>query len=154
MNPSITITEVFGRAVQGMTKPFLCKAGFFDYYVKGAYAGLDSLCCEWVANRLVNLALPSAPLGVPMFEMGEVPRALIEESGFPDIRELGAGRVFASLRIEDGQELRWSAAQGMAGRDDGAAAFAGFVYSERGPQPFGTWGESESAGDTDSAAAG
>jgi hypothetical protein len=46
----ITITEVVGRAVQGMTKPFLCKAGFFDYYVKGAYAGLDSLCCEWGGN--------------------------------------------------------------------------------------------------------
>jgi hypothetical protein len=47
-----------------------------------------------------------------MFAMGEVSPALIEESGFPDIRELGAGRVFASLRIEDGQELTWSAAQG------------------------------------------
>jgi hypothetical protein len=50
MNAPITITEVVGRAVQGMTKPFLCKAGFFDYYVKGAYAGLDSLCCEWGEN--------------------------------------------------------------------------------------------------------
>ena len=87
MNEPITITEVVGRAVQGMTKPFLCKAGFFDYYVKGAYAGKNSLCCEWVANRLVNRALPSAPLGLPMFEMVEVPLALIEESGFPDIRE-------------------------------------------------------------------
>lgn len=114
MNEPITITEVVGRAVQGMTRPFLCKAGFSDYYVKGAYAGLDSLCCEWVANRLVNCALPSALLGLPMFAMGEVPHALIEESGFPDIRELGAGRVFASLRIEDGQELTWSAAQGWS----------------------------------------
>ncbi len=112
MNDPIIITEVIGRAVQGMTRPFLCKAGFSDYYVKGAYAGLDSLCCEWVGNRLVNLALPNASLGLPMFEMGEVPGALIEESGFPDIRDLGEGRVFASLRIEDGQELTWSAAQG------------------------------------------
>lgn len=112
MSDPITITEVVGRAVQGMTRPFLCKAGFFDYYVKGAYAGLDSLCCEWVANRLVNLALPGAPLGLPRFGMGEVPHALIEGSGFPGIRELGKGRVFASLRIDDGQELTWSAAQG------------------------------------------
>lgn len=108
----ITITEVIGRSEQGMTKPFLCVAEFADYYVKGAYAGKNSLCCEWVANRLVNLALPSAPLGVPMFRMGEVPRALIEGSGRADIRDLGAGRVFASLRIDDGQELTWSTAQG------------------------------------------
>jgi hypothetical protein len=39
MNEAITITEVVGRAVQGMTRPFLCKAGFLDYYVKGLYAG-------------------------------------------------------------------------------------------------------------------
>ena len=50
MNDPIIITEVIGRAAQGMTRPFLCKAGFFDYYVKGAYAGLDSLCCEWVGT--------------------------------------------------------------------------------------------------------
>ena len=46
----IAITEVVGRAVQGMTRPFLCKAGFFEYDVKGTYAGLDSLGCEWVEN--------------------------------------------------------------------------------------------------------
>ena len=108
----ITITNVLGRSEQGMTRPFLCAAGFAEYYVKGAYAGTNSLCCEWVANRLVNLALPNAPLGVPMFQMGEVTRALIESSGRADIRDLGAGRVFASLRIHDGQELTWSTAQG------------------------------------------
>lgn len=73
MNEPVVITEVISRAAQGMTRPFLCKAGLIDYYVKGAYAGLNSLCCEWVANRLVNLALPSAPLGVPIFRMGDVP---------------------------------------------------------------------------------
>ena len=50
MNEPITVTEVVGCAVQGMTRPFLCKAGFFDYYVKCAYAGVDSLCCEWGEN--------------------------------------------------------------------------------------------------------
>ena len=84
MNDPITITEVLGRSEQGMTKPFLCVAEFAEYYVKGAYAGKNSLCCEWVANRLVNLALPSAPLGVPMFRMGDVPRALIGGSGRAD----------------------------------------------------------------------
>ena len=58
MTLPITIIEVVGPAVQGMTRPFLCKAGFFDYYVKGAYAGLDSLCCEWGEN-----IDPSPPVG-------------------------------------------------------------------------------------------
>jgi hypothetical protein len=48
MNEPITV--VIGHAIQGMTKPFFRKAGFFDYDVKGAYAGLDSLCCEWGEN--------------------------------------------------------------------------------------------------------
>lgn len=113
MNSPITITEVIGRSEQGMTRPFLCHADdWATYYVKGAYAGKNSLCCEWVANRLVNLALPSAPLGLPIFQMAEVPETLIEGSARADIRDLGAGRVFASMRIEDGQELTWSAAQG------------------------------------------
>jgi len=51
MNTPITITEVIGRSEQGMTKPFICWADFAIYYVKGSYAGLNSLCCEWVASR-------------------------------------------------------------------------------------------------------
>lgn len=113
MNSPITITEVIGRSGQGATRPFICAANFCEiYYVKGEFAGKNSLCCEWVANRLVNLALPNASLGLPWFRMAEVPRELIEGSARPDIRELGAGRVFASMRIGDGQELTWSAAQG------------------------------------------
>lgn len=113
IDPIIIITKVLGRSEQGMTRPFLCGAEFAEYYVKGAYAGKNSLCCEWVANRLVNLALPSASLRVPMFRMGEVPQALIEGSGRADVRDLGSGRVFTSLRIDDGQELTWSSAQGL-----------------------------------------
>lgn len=98
MNDPIIITEVIGRAVQGMTKPFLCRAGFFDYYVKGAYAGLDSLCCEWVANRLVNCVLPSAPLGLPMFAMEPLMKAALAE----------VPAIFAELPLEwlhlDGDE--------------------------------------------------
>jgi len=112
MNTPITITEVIGRSEQGMTRPFVCAADFAIYYVKGSYAGRNSLCCEWVANRLVNLVLPSAPLGVPVFSMAEVPEALIEANTPRDIRDLGAGRVFASLRIDEGQELTWLTAQG------------------------------------------
>ena len=107
-----TITEIMGRAEQGMTRPFICCGDdWLTYYVKGAYAGRRSLCSEWVANRLVNRLLPSALLGVPLFTMAEVPAALIEGSARKDARDLGAGRVFASLRMEGGQELTWSAAQ-------------------------------------------
>jgi hypothetical protein len=113
MNPPITITEVIGRSEQGMTRPFICAANFCEiYYVKGAYAGKNSLCCEWVASRLANLLVEGEPLGLPWFRMAEVPRELVEGSARPDIRDLGEGRVFASMRIEGGQELNWSAAQG------------------------------------------
>jgi hypothetical protein len=113
MERLITISEIIGRAEQGMTRPFICAANFCEiYYVKGAvYAGKNSLCCEWVANRLVNLVLPSAALRVPMFAMAEVPEVLVVESARPDIADLGAGKVFASLEIGDGQELSWGAAQ-------------------------------------------
>jgi hypothetical protein len=113
MNPPITITEVIGRSEQGMTRPFLCHADDWTaYYVKGAYAGINSLCCEWVASRLANLLVDEEPLGLPRFRMAEVPRELVEGSARPDIRDLGAGRVFASMRIDGGQELNWLAAQG------------------------------------------
>jgi hypothetical protein len=109
----ITITEVLGRAEQGITRPFMCGgADWLTYFVKGAYAGQRSLCCEWVAGRLANALLPSMPLGIPMFTMAEVPRALVEGSARKDIKDLGEGLVFASMRIEEGQELTWSAAEG------------------------------------------
>jgi hypothetical protein len=108
----ITLTEILGRAEQGMTRPFVCRAAPLTYYVKGAYAGRRSLCCEWVANRLVRTLLQVLPLSVPPFTMAEVPVALIEGSARKDARDLGAGLVFASLRIEGGQELSWSSARG------------------------------------------
>jgi hypothetical protein len=113
MNPPITITEVIGRSEQGATRPFLCHADdWMAYYVKGAYAGKNSLCCEWVASRLAKLLVDEEPLGLPWFRMAEVPRELIEASARADIRDLGAGRVFASMQVTGGQELTWSSAQG------------------------------------------
>jgi hypothetical protein len=99
----ITLTEILGRAEQVMPRPFVCRAAPLTYYVKGAYAGRRSLCCEWVANRLVRTLLQGLPLSVPPFAMAEVPVALIEGSARKDARDLGAGLVFASLRIEGGQ---------------------------------------------------
>jgi hypothetical protein len=113
MNPSVTITEILGRSEQGMTRPFLCHADDrMTYYVKGAYAGKNSLCCEWVASRLANLIVDDEPLGLPWFRMAEVPHELVEGSARPDIRDLGEGWVFSSMRIDGGQELDWLSAQG------------------------------------------
>jgi hypothetical protein len=113
MNPTFTITEILGRAEQGMTRPFVCNANhWMTSYVKGAYAGQRSLCCEWVAGWLAKTLLEGLPIGVPVIFMAEVPRALIEGSARKDIRDLGAGMVFASMRMEGGQELSWASAQG------------------------------------------
>lgn len=113
MTPSITISEIIGRSEQGMTRPFICAASFCEiFYVKGTYAGKNSLCCEWVANRLAGLMNPGGMLGLPSFAIGEVPEGLIKGSARADSAELGAGKVFASREIGEGQELTWSAAQG------------------------------------------
>jgi len=100
----IIITEVRERAVQGMTRPFLCAAGTTEYFVKGAYAGMNSLCCEWVANRLAGLIELELPLSIPDFRMGMVPGGLIVAGGRADIADLGEGYVFASQRVHDVRE--------------------------------------------------
>ena len=115
MNPANTITAVLGRSEQGMTRPFICEVNHSQTcYVKGTHAGLRSLCCEWVAGWLAKGVLQGVPIGVPPFERVEVPRALIESSARKDIRELGAGTVFASMRMEGAQELSWSSARGWS----------------------------------------
>ena len=117
MTEPITITEVISRSEQGATRPFFCYAEVglpyrLMYCVKGSYAGKNSLCCEWVGSRLAKLLLEGGPLDLPEFRMAEVPEALVEASARQDIRDLGSGRVFASLVIVGGQELTWTAAQG------------------------------------------
>ena len=116
MNPSLTITEIIGRSEQGATRPFFCSAESGQGYrltccVKGAYAGKNSLCCEWVASRLARFLLDVEDLSLPDFWMAEVPQELISASARPDIHDLGAGPAFASMLMVGGQELTWSAAQ-------------------------------------------
>ena len=101
----ILITEVISRSEQGTTRPFLCR-GDDDllYYVKGRYAGLRSLCCEWIAGRLGKLlALP-----IPDFRIGYVPPELVRDSSRGDIDDLGSGPVFASQMVEDAQEITFA----------------------------------------------
>ncbi len=112
MRKSLTITGIIRRSEQGATRPFLCESGALNYYVKGSYAGKNSLCCEWVASRLAKRMLAGFILDIPEFGIAEVPRSLINGSARQDIRDLGEGFVFASREIEDSRELTWKAAQG------------------------------------------
>lgn len=108
MNPSVTIVEVLGRSLQGMTLPFLGR-GDDDrlYYLKGRYAGLHSLCCEWIAGNLAR----AMELPVPDFAIAEVPETLVAGSDRTDIGDLGAGLVFASARLGGAREITWPEAQ-------------------------------------------
>ncbi|HSJ01646.1 MAG: HipA family kinase [Verrucomicrobium sp.] len=106
------ITQILARSEQGMTRPFICKAGDQStYYVKGRHAGLRSLCCEWVAGRLIKAVLPHTELSVPEFSMIEVPGAILDASARRDVRDLGVGTVFGSRMIAGGQELTWADTQ-------------------------------------------
>lgn len=100
--PSVVIQEVLDRSVQGTTNPFICR-GDDDgiYYVKGVAAGRRSLICEWVAAQLATA------LGVPVadYALAEVPDMVVEWNPRNDIRDLGAGLVFASRSIPHAQEL-------------------------------------------------
>ncbi|MFN0080459.1 MAG: HipA family kinase [Prosthecobacter sp.] len=68
MNATLAITEILGRSEQGMTRPFICRAGALIHYVKGRYAGQRSLCCEWIAGRAAQFLLDGLPLAIPPLE--------------------------------------------------------------------------------------
>ena len=107
----ITITEVLGKAAQGRTEPFICRADDGQlYFVKGRHAGYRSLCCEWVVSHLAR----QVGLMVPEFTLAEVPRALIQQSDREDIRQLGEGPVFASAQIPGARELVWNDVQHLS----------------------------------------
>lgn len=103
--PTVVIEEVLGRAQQGLTEPFICRGDDGAlYFVKGIGAGRRSQICEWVAARLASL------FGLPIAEyaLADVPPELVEFSGFPGIRDLGSGLVFASRELPHVQELNVS----------------------------------------------
>lgn len=103
-NHPILITEVVGRSEQGMTLPFLCSCENESlHYLKGGYAGYESLCHEWVGSNLARLL----EIPIPDFAIAEVPDQLIQASAREDIRDLGAGLAFASKRLEGAREITW-----------------------------------------------
>ena len=102
MNQTVILEEVLGRSIQGKTEPFICRGEDGEtYYVKGAGAGRRSLICEWVAGQLAT------EFGLPIagYALAEVPSALVSHGGRADIRDLGAGLVFASRLLPNVQEL-------------------------------------------------
>jgi hypothetical protein len=52
-------------------------------------------------------------LPIPNFVIAEVPRALIEGSSRADAADLGAGFVFASELVADGQEITFAEVPGI-----------------------------------------
>lgn len=101
----VQIIEIIGRAIQGVTKPFICRADDGNtYFVKGVGAGRSSQIYEWVAGNLGReLGLEIAP-----FEIVDVPEELIEGSFSSEFAQLGAGPAFGSCK-QQVMELSYSA---------------------------------------------
>uniref|UniRef100_UPI003F494F8F HipA family kinase n=1 Tax=Cupriavidus taiwanensis TaxID=164546 RepID=UPI003F494F8F len=99
----LSIVEVLGRADQGITRPFRCRAEDGKlYYVKGRHASRRSQICEWVAGHLgVGFGLP-----IPPFEVLDVPVEIVELLP-QDWQELGSGPVFGSLAHALSIEMTW-----------------------------------------------
>lgn len=94
---TVEIVEIIDRSTQGMTRPFICRGDDGAvYFVKGRGAGRRSLICEWIAGQLgQRLGLPIAP-----FEIAEISAALLAIAPRDDLADLGAGKAFASRKLE------------------------------------------------------
>jgi len=89
----LQIVEIIKVAVQGTTKPFLCRGEDEQlYYVKGRTAGLRGQFCEWVVAHLAQ----AFGLPIPPYRLVEVPAELLAE-GSEEHQILGSGLAFASL---------------------------------------------------------
>ena len=93
---SLTVVEVIERSKQGRTEPYICRCDDGEvYFVKGRSATRPGLVTEWLCARLAEqFGLPIAPYAIAM-----VPKELIEADLSGWLRDLGAGEVFASRRV-------------------------------------------------------
>jgi hypothetical protein len=96
MTGNLTIVEVLDRSVQGRTEPYVCRGDDGEvYFVKGHSATRPGLIAEWLCAQLAErFGLPIAP-----YAIATVPEELIEADLTGWLRDLGAGEVFASRRI-------------------------------------------------------
>lgn len=92
----LIIVEVLQRSAQGMTEPYVCRCDDGDiYFVKGRSATPRGLVAEWLCARLAeSFGLPVAP-----YAMATVPDELIAADLTGWLAGLGAGKVFASRRV-------------------------------------------------------
>ncbi|HVK54152.1 MAG TPA: HipA family kinase [Burkholderiales bacterium] len=95
---SLIIVEVLERSIQGRTQPYVCRGDDGEvYFVKGAASATSmGLIAEWLCASLANsFGLPIAP-----YTIATVPDELIEADLKGWLKDLGAGKVFASRRVE------------------------------------------------------
>lgn len=102
---TLQIVEVLGRAKQGITLPFKCRAEDGEvYYVKGRGAARRSLIAEYLCGHLGQ----AFGLPIPSFEIVDVPEPLIEYAQIADIAALGSGLAFGSCAVPHVQELNYA----------------------------------------------
>lgn len=93
---SLSVVEVLARSTQGRTEPYICRCDDGEvYFVKGRSATSQGLITEWLCAKLGEaFGLPIAP-----FAIATVPVELIKADLNGWLRDLGAGDVFASRRV-------------------------------------------------------
>ncbi|KZZ53939.1 hypothetical protein A3758_26590, partial [Oleiphilus sp. HI0118] len=89
---NLNITEILGRADQGVTRPFICRCNDNNtYFVKGLDSTRESQVKEWVAGKLaLILELPIAPFSL-VYADPELAR-------LPEYNGLGNGLSFGSKK--------------------------------------------------------
>ncbi len=100
----LELIEIQDSAIQGMTRPLLCKGSDEKlYYAKGKGATASGLIKEWMAANLAKeLKLP-----IPNFEIAYIEISLIENYGEEAMRSLCFEDVFVSERIEFATDFKY-----------------------------------------------
>ncbi|MEZ5480327.1 MAG: HipA family kinase [Thiolinea sp.] len=99
----LQITEIIGRANQGATRPFICRAEDGKlYYVKGKSASTGERIREWIGANLAAVF----GLTVPPMALLEIPKSLLDVSDSEVQHDLGLGFAVGSQQILAVDELR------------------------------------------------
>ena len=99
----LQITEVIGRANQGATRPFICRAdNGHIYYAKGKSASTGERIREWMGANMAS----AFGLAVPEMALLEIPKPLIDYGSDEIKNDLGMGYAVGSQQISSVHELR------------------------------------------------